>query len=147
MSGASIDFSVHPLTILKGTNGAAPSLDATVNTGVIASNEVMVIGTSDIGTYLTSNGLASVLYQSKSFNFNGNDALMVMIDGDTSDVFGEPGVDPGNSWDGSGVSTRNQNISLKTGIITGNDTEYYSYIINNGYMLSLIHISEPTRPY
>jgi hypothetical protein len=120
VSGVSIDFSVYPLTILQGTNGGTPSPLVTVNTGVIAPNEVFVIGTSDIGTYLTTNGLASVLYQSYIFTFNGDDALMVMIDGDTSDVFGEPGVDPGSSWSGNGVSTANQNISLKAGILTGN---------------------------
>ena len=119
VSGVSIDFSIYPLTVLKGANGNTPSADITVNTGVIAPEELLVIGTSDIGTYLTNNGLVSVLYQLKAFTFNGDDALIIMIDGDTSDVFGEPGIDPGTSWSANGVSTKNQNISLVSGVVTG----------------------------
>ena len=37
-------------------------------------------------------------------------------------MFGTSGEDPGSSWDGSSVSTKNQNIQLKEGIVSG-DTD------------------------
>ena len=112
-TASALDFSSNNLVIEKGTNGAAPSTDITVSTGTLAPGAVMVIGTSDMGTYLTDNGLSSVLYVTKSFTFNGDDALVVKYGGTTTDVFGDPGTgDPGSGWSGSGVQTYNQNIRL-----------------------------------
>jgi len=59
------------------------------------------------------------LYYSKNFTFNGDDALVIELDGVVTDVFGTPGMDPGSSWSGGGVETRNSNIALNTGITTG----------------------------
>ncbi len=120
-TGSSIDFSVTNLEIWKGTNGGAPSLDVTVNSGILADGDVWVIGTSDIGTYLTGEGLGSN-YTEEAFTFNGDDALEVYLDGVKTDVFGDPGADPGTGWSGSGVQTWDQNISLLSGITTG-DTD------------------------
>jgi len=108
-----IDFSVTNLDVLKGTNGGAPSSDFTLNVGTLLSGEVLVIGTTDIGTYLNATfGVGIIQYHEEGFTFNGDDSLVVNLDGTITDVFGEPGSDPGSSWDGSGVSTRNQNIQL-----------------------------------
>ena len=111
-TGSTLDFSTNNLVIEKGTNGAAPSTDATISTGTLAPGAVMVIGTSDMGTYLTDQGRSSVFYTLKGFTFNGDDALVVKYGGTTTDVFGDPGTDPGSAWTGSGVETRNQNIRL-----------------------------------
>lgn len=78
----------------------------------------MVIGTADVGVYLTDHSLTST-FVVKAFTFNGDDALVVVYGTDTTDVFGQPGIDPGSSWDGNGVSTANQNITLLSGITTG----------------------------
>lgn len=114
-----LDFSANNLVILKGTNGATPSADNTINSGTLASGEVMVIGTTDIETYLSANGLSAVTFVNKPFTFNGNDALVVKYNGTTTDVFGTPGTDPGTEWSGNGVSTKDQNIELLDGISTG----------------------------
>ncbi len=118
-TGSTIDFSVDNLLIQKGTNGGTPSNDATVSTGTLASGAVMVIGTSDMGTYLTNNNLSGVTFVDESFTFNGDDALVVILGSDTTDIFGVPGTDPGSSWSGNGVDTRNQNIQLIPGLNTG----------------------------
>lgn len=116
---ATIDFSVTPLTVEQGTNGAAiPTTVVTVSTGTLAPDAVMVIGTPEMGTYLTGQGLTSVQFVSYGFNFNGDDALVLKIDGVIKDTFGVVGTDPGAAWSGSGVSTANQNIQLKPGITT-----------------------------
>ena len=72
----------------------------------------------------TTEGNGATFYF-KSFNFNGDDALAITYGGTTTDVFGTPGSDPGSSWTGNGVDTRNNNISLKSGITTG-DTDGFT---------------------
>ncbi len=111
VSGSTIDFSSSNLDVKKGTNGGAPSSDFTLTSGTLADGEVIVIGTSDLSPD-----------HEKSFTFNGDDALEIWLGGTKTDVFGNPGSDPGSSWSGNGVSTANQNIQLKTGISSG-DTD------------------------
>jgi hypothetical protein len=113
---STLNFSTHNLVIEKGTNGAIPSPDFTISTGTLAPGAAIVIGTSDMQSTTEANG--SVFYL-KAFTFNGDDALSVKFGGVTTDVFGIPGSDPGTAWSGSGVSTANQNISIKEGIETG----------------------------
>jgi len=43
-----IDMTVTPITIFKGTNGGTPSLDFTVDTGMLPAGGVIVVGTSDM---------------------------------------------------------------------------------------------------
>ncbi len=120
-----IDFSISNLVVNKGTNGGALSADFTLNIGTIAANEVIVIGTSDMGTYMDTTfgdgtaGSSSVQYYEEGFTFNGDDSLSVVVGGVTQDVFGTPETDPGSAWSGSGVSTQNSNIALASGITTG----------------------------
>ncbi|GAB4319050.1 MAG: hypothetical protein Kow00127_11190 [Bacteroidales bacterium] len=121
-TSGTLDFSTNNLVIEKGSNGSTPTPDYTLSSGTLASGEVLVIGTSDLQTVTQSNGSAFYTY---SFSFNGNDALVVKYGGTVTDVFGEPGVDPGSAWTGNGVSTLNQNIALLSGITTG-DTDGWS---------------------
>ena len=114
-----LDFSADPLIVLLGRNGGQPDTNVTVNSGSLPAGAVMVIGTDDIGTYLTDQGLTSVYYVKKGFTFNGDDALQIQLGGTLEDAFGDPGIDPGSSWDGNGVSTSNSNIELKDGITSG----------------------------
>ena len=118
-TGSTLDFATNNLKIQKGTNGGAPSNDVTVISGTLASGAVMVIGRSEIGTYLTNNNLSGVTFVDESFTFNGDDALVVIFGTDTTDIFGVPGVDPGTSWSGNGVSTADQNIQLIPGLSSG----------------------------
>ncbi len=112
-TGTDIDMSVTPIVVLKGTNGNTPSADITINSGTLKAGEVLIVGTTD------TTGTTCHTYVSKSFTFNGDDALQVTLDGVLTDVFGNPGSDPGSAWSGGGVSTRNSNIQLKSGITTG----------------------------
>ncbi|HDO26916.1 MAG TPA: DUF5017 domain-containing protein, partial [Bacteroidetes bacterium] len=118
-TGSTLDFSTNNLIIKKGTNGGAPATDYTLSSGTLASGDVIVIGTSDMQSITEANG--SVFYL-KAFTFNGDDALEVWYGSTKTDVFGEPGVDPGTGWSGNGVQTWNQNIQLLSGITTG-DTD------------------------
>jgi hypothetical protein len=128
-TGSILNFSTNNLVIEKGVGGNSPEADITISTGTLAAGAVMVIGTSNMGTYLTDEGLTTVLYVAKTFTFDGDDALVVKYGGDITDMFGTSGSDPGTEWIGSGVRTKNQNIRLiderdgaGTGISTG-DTD------------------------
>lgn len=116
-----LDFSTNNLIIQQGSSGGAlADLPGTlINTGTLAPNDVLVIGSNDIGPYLTNHGITSIIYVSFGFNFNGDDAIAVKYGGTITDVFGTPGIDPGAAWAENGVSTANQNISLLNYIVDG----------------------------
>ncbi len=122
-SSTAIDFSATPLSVFIGVNGTGLSNQpgAGITTGTLPGNAVLVIGTSDIGSYLTATfGAGVVQYHEFGFTFNGDDALQILLGSIATDTFGNPGSDPGAAWTGSTVSTANQNIALKPGILTGN---------------------------
>ena len=120
-TGSTLDFSLNNLIIQQGSSGAALSdLPGTlINSETLLSGEVLVIGTPDIGTYLSNQGLGDVIFISYGFNFNGDDALAVKYGDSVTDIFGNPGTDPGTGWSENGVQTYNQNIAIKSGINTG----------------------------
>ena len=122
-----LDFSANNLVVEKGNNGETPSTDFTLSAGTLAVGDVIVIGTSNMQATTEENGATFYL---KGFTFNGDDALVIKYGGTTTDVFGNPGsvgnnTDPGSSWSGNGVDTKNNNISLKSGITTG-DTDGFT---------------------
>ena len=120
VSGSTIDFSSNYLVIKKGVNGGTPSTDYTLSSGTLFNGGVIVVGTSgDLATETVSNGGT---HYTEGFTFNGDDALEIYLGGTLTDMFGVSGSDPGTHWSGSGVSTKNQNIQLKSGIWTG-DTD------------------------
>ncbi len=118
-TGTAFDFATNNLEVQQGTNGGQPSTLYTFSSGTLNAGEVLVLGTSDMETVTVNNGSA---YYAQNFQFNGNDALVIKFGGVTTDVFGNPGTDPGSSWSGNGVSTANQNIGILAGITTG-DTD------------------------
>lgn len=120
-TAADLNFADNNLVIEKGVNGGTPAEDFRLDTGILTPNSVIVIGTSDMESVALLNGAS---FYEKAFTFNGDDALQVKYGGTLTDVFGEPGSDPGSSWSGGGVSTANQNIQLKDGITTGELTGF-----------------------
>lgn len=126
---SSIDFSTDNLDVEKGTNGDTPSSVFTLNTGSLAAGAVMVIGSDESGDplfdYMESNYPTVAYFRDASFTHNGDDAFQVKLDGVITDIFGNPGSDPGDEWVGNGVSTQDQNIQLKEGadLITEGDAE------------------------
>lgn len=120
-TASTLDFSVNTLELHQGTNGGALSLLKSIDTGTLESGDVLVIGTVNIGDYLINQGLSEVVFINESLAFNGDDALAVIYGGTTTDVFGTPDVDPGTHWGGNGVETKDQNIALLPGVVTGSE--------------------------
>ena len=117
-TNTNLNFSTNNLVIQQGSNGGNLTTVVTINSGSLAPGAVLIIGTSDINSYLSNQGLTPS-FTLFAFTYNGDDALVVKYGSLTTDVFGNPGSDPGTSWDGGSVSTANQNIELITGINSG----------------------------
>lgn len=118
-TSGTLDFAANNLVIKKGNNGGAPAPDFTLSSTTLAAGDVIVIGTSDMETVATGNG---AIFHVEGFQFNGDDALEVWYGATKTDVFGMPLSDPGTHWVGNGVSTKNQNIELLSGITAGSLT-------------------------
>jgi hypothetical protein len=119
ISGAAIDFSVSNLEIRQGTNGASCSVIETISSGTLNANEVWVIGTADLTSHATTNGTNLGGTTNFNFQFNGDDAIQLLLGGVLQDEFGICGSDPGSNWSANGVSTENNNLQLKDGICDG----------------------------
>ena len=117
VSGSTIDFSVTELIVnLFANDNMSATTEATVNTGTLAAGAVMVIGGSDLKTFMDNNQ-PSILFIEDSFSFNGNDALEILLDGSRQDLFGTIGGT--DDFLGNGVSAADQNIGLKPEITNG----------------------------
>ncbi len=57
-------------------------------------------------------------------NFNGDDAVSLVCDGQVHDVFGTIGEDPGTAWTGGGVSTLDKTLLRKCSVTQGNPTGF-----------------------
>ena len=125
VSGSDIVFSVtNNLQVYQGTNGGTCNVIAGINitTGTLAADEVWVIGTSNLITYSNTNGSDLSGSTNFAFSFNGDDALQLYLGGIQQDQFGICGSDPGASWTGGGVDTRDNNLQVKDGLCDG-DTD------------------------
>lgn len=119
-SGADIDLSQTDVKVWLGRNGDPLEIieDLDLSSGIIPAGGVIVIGTGYFEEYLEAQG-RNVPYIYYNMTFNGDDALGVSVDGVVTDIFGEPGNDPGSSWNGNGVYTSDANLQLKSGINSG----------------------------
>jgi len=109
-TGADITFdsTINKLEVKVGSNGGSPNSAVVVTNGTLLNGDVLVIGTSDMTPDVV-----------QGFTFNGNDAIVLEFGGFVVDVVGTVGNNPGVAWTNAGVSTKDQNIQLKTGINTG----------------------------
>ena len=93
-TGASVDLSDY--VVYRANNGAATPGDSLHPTGMLASGDVYVLG--------NASGDPLILAQTDTTTtitfYNGDDAIWLVnkVSGDTVDIIGEIGVDPGTNW-------------------------------------------------
>lgn len=113
------------INVCTGGNIANYANAVVINTGTLKGGEVIVIGSSSIGDYLTENGLSHVTFIQHDFDFDGDDTVILSNSasngGTVLDMFGELS-DPGDEWSGGGVSTRNCNLGIKD---YENDSQFF----------------------
>ena len=95
---------------------------ATINDTTLAPGEVLVIGSSNMASYVTTNN-SECYFKSYGWSFNGDDQITVKHGGVITDTFGLT-TDPGYNISHSTVSSANDNIQLLPGILIG-DTDYW----------------------
>lgn len=111
------------LTVANFNNGSTTATYTfSLNTGTIAAGDVLVLADGSNNSIWADSGIS---FLEANFSFNGDDALELRLDGVLLDMIGVVGSDPGSSWTGSGVDTRDQNIALNAGITTG-DTDGFT---------------------
>lgn len=103
-------------TLAVYTNGSTiPSVIALGN-GNINERDVFVIANpSAAAAILSETDLTSSL-----LNFNGNDALVLLMDGQVIDSLGQVGADPGTGWSCDGGSTYNTTLRRQDSVCAGN---------------------------
>ncbi len=139
-TGATLDFSTTNLTVWLEQNGAAESLKHTISSGNLAPNEVLVIGTSGMETDVTANNPNCQFY-TEGWQFNGDDNLIVKLDGNVTDTFGRAlldGEDFYSSYGNPPVKSNNQNIERKSGIFSG-DLDFFASNQSNTDNISLYY--------
>jgi len=140
-TASTLDFTITPLTVFQQTNGAAESLKYTISSGTLAANEVLVIGTSDMLPDVEANNPYCDFF-SYGFNFNGNDNLIIKLDGSITDTFGRA-VNNGTAYyssygSPSPVKSSNQNIERKVGTFSG-DLDFFASTQSNTDNISLYY--------
>jgi hypothetical protein len=119
--GEAIDLSTCSVLVYANGN-AEPSSTIGLNNG-----QDGVVAVDAGGTYVLCNGradenLAPLCDQtSGALSFNGDDAVSLVCDGVTVDVFGQIGMDPGAAWEAGDISTVNRTLRRQCDIILGDD--------------------------
>lgn len=129
-SGNLLDFSTNNLVISIGHDGADCAAEFTISEGTLLPNAVLVIGTDTTvdtdDTYqlriITENN--GSMFYSYPFTFDGDDVVTVSYGGEVTDMLGICLTDPGDAWEGNGVSMANQVIVLREGIYNGTPTGF-----------------------
>ena len=117
-TNGTIDLSNY--TVYRANNGASTPGGTLNLNGMLASGDVYVMANP------SSSGVpAKVLAEADTLStitfFNGDDALWLVnnVSGDTLDIFGVIGVDPGSSWPVGTGSTSNHTLVRKATVTNG----------------------------
>ena len=117
-SGTDLDLTAGNYSVELYSNGRALA-DGPTNslslTGTIAGGDVYVIANSSADSAI----LAEADITSGVTFFNGDDALVLLKDGEPIDSIGRVGEDPGSAWTGNSVSTKDNTIVRKANITSG----------------------------
>ncbi|MCI0507752.1 MAG: lamin tail domain-containing protein [Gammaproteobacteria bacterium] len=122
-SGSAIDFSSDGYAIGIYANGANTASYTFNLTGVLPQNTVYVIGNSRANESILS--VADQL--SGSLNFNGDDAIMLMHNGEIVDRIGQIGFDPGAEWGTDETSTQDNTLRRRADTVIGDADAYNNF--------------------
>jgi hypothetical protein len=114
-TGASVDLTNY--TVQLFSNGATSATSTDVLSGTLADDDVLVLKNSSASLYAGATNSAAC-------NFNGDDAILLLNNstGDTLDIIGTIGHDPGSSWDGTGGRTTANGTLVRDASVTGGIT-------------------------
>lgn len=112
-TGSAVDLSSYSIKLYA--NGANTATNTQVLSGTLEHGEVFVIANSASNASI----LAIADLTSAVANFNGDDAIELLLNGNVVDSIGQVGFDPGSRWGTSPTSTENNTLVRKVNIIIG----------------------------
>ncbi|MEZ4322254.1 MAG: amidohydrolase family protein [Myxococcota bacterium] len=114
-------FDVSTCSVKLYTNGnTTAGSTITLTGGTLGLGELHVLCHSS-ATYPTGLAGGACDQTSGSLTFNGNDALELECGGQTYDVIGQIGTDPGSAWTGGGLSTQDNHLIRACSITEGDN--------------------------
>jgi len=119
-------IAVENLQIALFANGSSTPTATIALNGSIPPGGVFVIAGSRSNPTLT--GLANQL--SGSLNFNGDDAIGLILNGELVDTIGQVGFDPGAGWTTNILSTLNMTLRRRPGVSTGDSNPNDDFLPN-----------------
>lgn len=117
-TSSTIDFTGYAVAVY--TNGSAtPSITFNL-TGTLAPGAVYVIANSQSDPLI----LAVADTTSGVCNFNGDDALVILKNGNPIDIIGQIGVDPGTNWTTSGGGATSEFTLIRNSSVNAPETNW-----------------------
>ena len=138
--------------VLKSVAGEEDELTYEYTYGAVSNDDYTVINSSTIGHVLTMNvtpGDTITVYLGETFA--GSQISMFELNGDTSlrcttaIVVGDDGAAE-ITWTNFGNKAVYSNVTSDFSFVVPDDCNKLRFMTRKGTFLSLIHISEPTRP-
>lgn len=117
-TGADLDLAAGNYSVELYSNGRTLAEGATNSlslTGTIVAGDVYVIANASAVAAIQDE---ADITSNVTF-FNGDDALVLLKDGEPIDSIGRVGEDPGSAWTGNGVTTQNATITRKSSVTVG----------------------------
>src|SRR5690606_32279640 len=114
-TGAPVDLSNYALRLYSNGSGMPNSNDNLGIAGILAHGDVAVFGHGSAAVY------AGTVFPLGAVNFNGDDAVELYNTalGQTSDIIGEIGNDPGTAWTDGAHTTVNATLRRTSDVIQG----------------------------
>ena len=137
----SIDLGGYGVSMITN-GGSLDSASTLALSGSLAGGGSFVICHSgqDVALYAGCDMRSAVL------EFNGDDALALMREGQVVDVIGEAGIDPGRGWAVAGVvdGTRDHTLLRAPSVLSGN-ADWSSSQASEWVAVSYTHLTLPTK--
>lgn len=114
-TGTEVDLAADGYAIEIYSNGSSTASYSFNLSGVLPPSDTFVVSHSRADTALLTHANLST----GSLNFNGDDAIVLLQNGNVLDRIGQPGVDPGSAWGSGQVSTQNHTLRRQADVITG----------------------------
>ena len=112
-SAGSVNLSTAGYSVQIYSNGGTSAGTTIALTGTVAPGGVFVL------KHASASASIAAQQTSASLSFNGDDAVVLKKGTAIVDVIGQIGFDPGTAWSANGVSTLDQTLRRKVGILQG----------------------------
>lgn len=130
------DVNLALVTVELYANGAVIPTTTVALSGVLHNGDVFVIGHSMANAAIT--GQSDVLYNGGVVNFNGDDAVVLKLNGAVVDCFGQVGFDPGAAWGAEPCTTVNHTLTRGVDVCCGDTVTSDAFVPTATWVCSAV---------